>query len=93
VTQKPMFVLVKGNLQGAGKKITSKNFPPICKFGFLESFAKIYEKIDPNKDSKNLKYSQAKNLDNEYNQSASQFYQVFSDWIRTDGSKYYEFKL
>ena len=87
-----MFVLVKGRLQGTGsKKLSSKNFPPICQFKFLETFAKIYQKIEVN--SLNLSLYEAKFLANEYNSAANQFYKTFIDWIRIDQIKYYNFKI
>lgn len=91
VNEKPLFVLVKGCLQGTGNKISPKNFPPICQFKFLETFIKIYQKLEDN--SLNLSLYEAKCLANEYNSTANQFYKTFNGWIRTDQIKYYKFKV
>lgn len=93
ISQKPIFVLVKGNLQGVGKKITKKHFPPICKFKFFESFERISVKLGEPKSSLELNYSDAKKLPQDYNHSYEEFSKIFSDWIKTDYNKYYEFKI
>lgn len=92
--KKQLFVLVKGNLQGATKN--SKNSKnrcklPICKKSFLESFQAIFFNQGVQTDLEKMKYSEAKKLNLEYNRVADEFYKVHKDWIRTDQSKYYAF--
>lgn len=94
INEKATFVLVKGNLQGAGKKFNIKHLAPICKYKFLENFKAILSKLQASQnESTNLSYSDAKILDINYNQSSIEFYKQYSDWIKTDRAKYYDFKL
>lgn len=92
---KPMFVLVKGNLQGATKNPkVSKNKPEsgslsklrISKRSFLESFQLITDS------SELLTYSVAKNQGIRYRKAGDQFYKIHKDWIRTNQEQYYQFK-
>jgi hypothetical protein len=89
-----LFVLVKGNLQGATKAASSKNLISISKKSFLNSFKTIYQNYQPQEQEENIKslnYMQAKQLATDYNTSSSQFYSVYKDWLRSDQEKYYKF--
>jgi len=93
-----LFVLVKGNLQGAVKNpkkgASIQNKLSICKKSFLESFRVILNELTPiNKTIyENLSYLEAKNLNTSYKLAAEKFYSIYKGWIRTDPNKYYIFK-
>lgn len=88
-----MFVLVKGNLQGATKNPkVPKNKPAgsltklrISKRSFLESFQLITDNLE-------LTYSEAKDQGIGYRKAGDEFYKVHKDWIRTNQEKHYQFK-
>lgn len=85
---KPLFVLVKGNLQGANpKKKNKSNLPPICKQVFLDSFKTLYIADD----KQPMSYSTLKASASEYSKAADEFYRVYKDWLRIDRDKYYNF--
>lgn len=76
-------MLVKGTLLGANKK--SKVRSSICKYNFFEIFKSLHET--------ELNYKEAKNINKDYNKALEIFLSVYSDWIRTDADKYYNFNL
>lgn len=92
-----MFVLVKGNLQGAVKnpKKSANNKNKLCinKKSFLESFREILKatKSTQKIDEDSFTYLEAKQLSTNFNLAADQFYDVYKGWIRTDPNKYYSF--
>ena len=99
--ENPLFVLVKGNLQGAvknpKKSCNIKNKLSICKSSFLESFKFILNKTTTQTtidkiDYENLNYLKAKNLSTDFKLSTEKFYSIYKGWIRTDPNKYYVFK-
>jgi hypothetical protein len=96
-TQKQLFVLVKGNLQGASTKPNSKgkksqNYPPISKQNFLKYFQKIYTKMSSqNLDSVSMSYLCAKEYASNYHIASGEFFKVYKDWLRIDREKYYTF--
>ena len=88
---KKLFVLIKGNLQGATKAV-GKNLMVkkpsrlrICKKSFLESYKILFN------DNEELSYLKAKNKSVKYNRSAAEFFKIHTDWIKTDQEKYYKF--
>lgn len=99
VKLKPIFVLVKGYLQGATKNSANKkltNYPPVSKKFFFENFKTVCNKLNENGLIKEklgeIEYFEAKNLAIEYNKALDEFHKVYKDWIRTDRQKYYSFK-
>ncbi|CAF0710605.1 unnamed protein product [Brachionus calyciflorus] len=96
IKTKPIFVLVKGLLQGASLKNNKKNstnYPPICKYSFFSNFKDILVKLGKDEMLIEKKYSFAKNLELNYNQSKIEFFKIYSDWIRTNQEKYYSFTI
>ncbi|RNA08298.1 tRNA-specific adenosine deaminase 1 [Brachionus plicatilis] len=91
---KPLFVLVKGFLQGASVKNLKKNsnFPPICKYYFYSRFEQIFSKLNSESSIRKC-YSEAKQIACEYNEAKEEFFKIYSDWIRTNQEKYYKFVL
>jgi hypothetical protein len=97
-TQKQLFVLVKGNLQGASTKLNSKgkknqNYPPISKQSFLRYFHDIHKKATPQQDANtdSLSYLAAKTQALDYNKASEEFFSVYRNWLRIDREKYYNF--
>ena len=87
-----MFVLIKGNLQGATKSSKkSGNKLKINKKSFLDSFKSILNAQNQEVLEK-LNYLEAKKLSSNFNSAADQFYLIYKGWIRTDPEKYYKFK-
>ena len=92
---KQLLVLVKGNLQGMTKnpkKLNASNFSTklsICKKSFLNSFMCLYSANGEK--SQKLSYKEAKNISNSYSDAKIQFYAQYSDWIRADQDKLYNF--
>jgi hypothetical protein len=87
-----LFVLIKGNLQGATKSSQkSGNKLKINKKSFLDSFKSIL-KAQNQEVLENLNYFEAKNLSSNFNSAAGQFYLIYKGWIRTDPEKYYKFQ-
>ena len=87
-----MFVLIKGNLQGATKSSQkSGNKLKINKKSFLDSFKAIL-KAQNNESLDKLNYCEAKKLSTNFNSAADQFYLIYKGWIRTDPEKYYKFQ-
>ena len=83
-----MFVLVKGNLQGATKTAPkSKKFIPICKRALFLN----YKHLTHLRQEEALNYEDTKKLATDYNKSAEEFYKIFKDWLRTDQKKFYQF--
>lgn len=91
MNKKETIVLVKGNLLGVTHKNSNKPKPKsaICKYKFLESFCNLYENFS----NKQATYEEIKNLNKTYKNAIKAFLNVYSDWICTDASKYYQFKL
>jgi hypothetical protein len=68
---------------GANKK--SKVKPLISKYKFFEMFKSLHDT--------EVSYKDAKLINKDYNKALTQFLHVYSDWIRTDAEKHYNFKL
>ena len=101
VTDRPLFVLCKGNLQGATKsaKKSGSVVPPISKLNFLRMFksvraAILLSDVLQSEEMKTLSYAECKRLAIDYERGLDAFHKAppWSDWLRTDANKYYVFK-
>jgi hypothetical protein len=77
--------LVKGTLLGATNEKSNKIRPSISKNKFLESFNYLHKN--------DLNYKNAKLINENYNIALKCFLSVYSDWLRTDPDKFYDFKI
>jgi len=95
IKDKPIFVLVKGSLQGVTKALQNEIFPQISKNFFIKQFKSILVQLVDDQSFVSrleaLSYGDAKNLAKPYNKSLDEFHVIYKDWMKIDRNKYYNF--